>query len=141
MKDVTVKIDNKKYKTVMSNGTHEVISDEPLPYGGDFGPTPYDFLLMSLGGCVAMTLRMYADRKDWDLQNVEVQLSQKRMHYKDCDDCNSEEGHVHLIEKQVKLIGNLDEAQRKRLMEIADKCPVHKTLLNEVKIKTVEVSI
>jgi len=138
MKNITVKIDQSKYKTILTNGRHEIIGDEPAPYGTDEGPTPYDFLLMSLGGCVAMTLRMYADRKKWDLQGVEVELSQERIHHEDCTDCESKEGYVHVIEKRVKLIGNLDDAQRKRLMEISDKCPVNKTLLNEIKIKTIE---
>lgn len=137
MRQITTKIDTLKYKTIITNGTHEIISDEPLPYGTDLGPTPYDFLLMSLGGCVAMTLRMYADRKQWDLQEVEVLLSQERKHHSDCESCNSQEGYVHVINKEVKLVGNLDEKQKKRLMEIADKCPVHKTLLNEIKINTI----
>ncbi len=136
MKRVTAKIDKAKYRTVFTDGTHQVIGDEPAPYGTDKGTDPYSLLLMSLGGCVAMTIRMYADRKKWDLEGVEVTLSQERVHSKDCEDCESSEGYVHVIEKKVQLIGNLDEKQRERLMEIADKCPVNKTLLNEIKIKT-----
>ncbi len=139
MKEVIAKIDRSNYKTILSNGTHQVIADEPAPYGTDEGADPYSLLLMALGSCVAITIRMYADRKKWDLENVEVKLSQEKVHHKDCDDCESTEGYVHLIEKQVKLSGNLDDAQRARLMEIADKCPVNKTLLNEIKIKTIEI--
>lgn len=136
MKEVTAKIDRSNYKTIFSDGTHKVIGDEPGPYGTDLGTDPYSLLLMSLGGCVAMTIRMYADRKKWDLEGVEVTLSQDRIHSKDCDDCETTDGQVHLIEKKVKIIGNLDDKQRARLIEIADKCPVNKTLLNEIKITT-----
>ncbi len=139
MKQVTAKIDRSHYKTILSNGTHQVVADEPSPYGTDQGADPYSLLLMALGSCVAITIRMYADRKKWDLEDVEVELSQERMHSKDCDDCESTEGFVHLIEKKVKLSGNLDDKQRTRLMEIADRCPVNKTLLNEIKIKTTEL--
>lgn len=138
MKKVTAKIDHSHYKTILSNGTHQVIADEPSPYGTDEGSDPYSLLLMALGSCVAITIRMYADRKKWDLEDVEVELSQERIHSKDCDDCESTEGYVHVIEKKVKLLGNLDDKQRARLMEIADRCPVNKTLLNEIKIKTTE---
>lgn len=138
MKSIKATIGNESYKTIITNGINTVISDESAPHGNDEGPSPYDYLLSALGGCVAMTLRMYAGRKKWDLQEVEVQLSQKKVNHKDCDECESTEGIVHLIEKKVKLIGNLDDVQRTRLMEIADKCPVHKTLLNEIKISTIE---
>ena len=89
MKKVTAKIDRSNYKTILSNGTHQVIADEPVPYGTDKGADPYSLLLMSLGSCVAITIRMYADRKKWDLEAVEVELSQERIHSKDCDDCES----------------------------------------------------
>ena len=137
MKEVTAKIGKDKYRTVFNDGTHQIIGDEPLPYGSDQGPDPYSFLLMALGGCVTMTVRMYADRKQWDLDSIEVNLSQERIHSKDCADCSSEDGFVHIIKKNVKLSGNLSEEQRSRLMEIVDKCPVHKTLQNEIKIETV----
>lgn len=140
MTQVSAKIDLSKYKTTLTNGRHQLLGDEPAPFGTDLGPTPYDYLLMALGSCVAMTLRMYADRKKWDLQEVEVHLSQERIHAKDCEDCESEDGYVHHIQKKVKLTGNLDEVQRARLLVIADKCPVNKTLLNEIKITTKEVN-
>ena len=140
MTQVIAKIGRDKYKTILTNGRHKIIADEPKSIGQDLGPTPYDLLLMALGSCVSMTIRMYADRKGWDLENVEVHLSQNRKHAKDCEACESKEGFVHVIEKEVKLIGNLDETQRSRLLEIADKCPVNKTLLNEIQISTKEVS-
>ena len=139
MKEVIAKLDGTGYRTILTAGNNDIIGDEPIPYGNDEGPSPYDLLLMALGSCVTMTLRMYADRKKWDLQGVEVNLTQERTHAKDCDSCESEDGYVHIIEKKVKLFGNLDDEQRVRLMEIADKCPVHKTLLNEIKISTIEV--
>jgi len=139
MAQIIAKIDRSKYRTTLSNGTHELLGDEPVPYGADLGPNPYDYLLMSLGSCVAMTLRMYADRKNWELEEVEVYLSQNRIYAKDCEDCESDDGYVHIIEKKVKLVGNLDETQRKRLVEISDRCPVNKTLLNEIQIKTEEL--
>ncbi len=139
MTQIIAKIGRDKYKTILTNGRQEIIADEPKGIGEDLGPMPYDFLLMALGSCVSITLRMYADRKGWDLEAVEVHLSQNRVHAKDCEDCESTDGFVHVIEKEIKLTGNLDEAQRKRLMEISDKCPVNKTLLNEIKINTKEL--
>jgi len=136
---VTANIDRSNYKTILSNGRHQVIADEPVPYGTDEGADPYSLLLMALGSCVAITIRMYADRKKWDLEDVKVELSQERVHSKDCNDCESTQGFVHVIQKKVKLSGNLDDKQRARLMEIADRCPVNKTLLNEIKIKTIEL--
>ncbi len=139
MTQIIVKIGKEKYESTLTNGRHKIIADEPIPIGQDKGPTPYDFLLMSLGSCVAITLRMYADRKGWDLEEVQVNLSQNRIHARDCEECESKDGFVHFIEKEVKLIGNLDDSQRKRLIQISDKCPVNKTLLNEIKIKTKEL--
>ena len=83
-----------------------------------------------------MTLRMYADRKGWDLQEVEIELDQDRRHAKDCENCESETGYVHFIQKRLRFKGNLDEQQKARLLEISDRCPVQKTLLNEIKIET-----
>ncbi len=136
MTQVIAKIDRAKYKTLVGAGNHELIADEPVPLGQDLGPNPYDFLLIALGTCVAMTLRMYADRKGWDLEEVHVHLEQSRVYAKDCEGCESEDGYVHVIEKKLKFIGDLTEEQIKRLLEISDKCPVHKTLTNEIKIIT-----
>ncbi len=140
MTEVIAKIGKSKYETILTNGRHTITADEPTPFGTDLGPTPYDFLLMSLGSCVAMTLRMYADRKQWDLQEVEVHLSQERVYHEDCENCESTDGYVHNITKKLKFTGDLDEAQRKRLLEISDKCPVNKTLSHEIKINTEELA-
>ncbi len=136
MTQVTAKINRAKYKTIIVTGNHELIADEPVPIGQDLGPNPYDFLLTALGACVTMTLRMYADRKGWDLEEVQVHLEQSRVYAKDCAECESEDGYVHIIEKKLKFIGELTEEQIQRLLEISDKCPVHKTLTNEIKIIT-----
>lgn len=136
MSTVIAKIDRSLYKTQIDIGSHHLVSDEPKPIGQNMGPTPYDFLLIALGSCVTMTLRMYADRKGWDLEEVEVHLTQSRVHAKDCEKCESENGFVHLIKKKLRFKGKLDDHQIKRLLEIADKCPVNKTLLNEIKINT-----
>jgi len=136
MIQVIAKIDRTKYKTLVVTGNHELIADEPVPLGQDLGPNPYDFLLTALGTCVTMTLRMYADRKGWDLEAVEVHLEQSREYAKDCEDCESEDGYVHIIEKKLKFIGDLTEEQMQRLLEISDKCAVNKTLTHEIKIET-----
>ena len=136
MTQVIAKINRSKYKTIVVTDNHELIADEPVPIGQDLGPNPYDFLLTALGTCVTMTLRMYADRKGWDLEEVHVHLEQSRVYAKDCEDCESEDGYVHIIEKKLKFIGELTEEQIQRLLEISDKCPVNKTLTNEIKILT-----
>ena len=136
MTQVITKIDRAKYKTIVETGNHELVADEPAPFGQDLGPSPYDFLLTALGTCVTMTLRMYADRKGWDLEEVHVHLEQSRIYAEDCEDCESQDGYVHLIEKKLKFVGELTEEQIQRLLVISDKCPVHKTLSNEIKIIT-----
>ena len=139
MTQVVAKIAQDKYKTTIQTAGHQLIADEPSPLGQDLGPNPYDYLLAALGACVTMTLRMYADRKGWGLEEVHVFLDQSRKYAKDCEDCESENGYVHIIEKKLKFIGELSEEQRKRLLEISDKCPVNKTLNNEIKIITKEL--
>lgn len=125
------------YTTDIITGNHRLTADEPASVGGnDFGPTPYDLLNAALGACTGMTLRMYADRKKWDLKGVKVHLDHNKIYAKDCADCETSDGKVDEISRVIELEGNLDEAQRKRLMEIADKCPVHRTLHNEVKIRS-----
>jgi len=136
MTQVTAKINRSKYKTIVVTENHELIADEPVPIGKDLGPNPYDFLLIALGTCVTMTLRMYADRKGWDLEEVHVHLEQSRVYAKDCEDCESEDGYVHVIDKKLKFIGELTEEQEQRLLEISDRCPVNKTLTHEIKILT-----
>ena len=112
-------------------------ADEPLDKGGtNAAPTPYDLLLASLGACTSMTLKMYADRKQWPLESVRVTLRHHREHAHDCEDCEKETGMIDVIEKELKLDGQLDDAQRARLLEMSARCPVHRTLLNEIKIRS-----
>jgi len=135
MEKVIASIKKAHYKTTFSNGSHEYIGDEPSPHGENLGPNPYDYLLSALDGCICMTIRMYVDHKKLDLESVEVHLTQKRVHHSDFDDCENQSGYIHIIEKEVKLTGNLTDKEQARLMDIANKCPVHKTLTNEIIIR------
>jgi uncharacterized OsmC-like protein len=114
-----------------------LITDEPVGAGGEgAGPNPYALLLAALGSCISMTTTLYARRKNWDLQRVTVRLRQRRVHSKDCAECNqTPEGFIHHIERAVTFEGNLDDEQRARLQEISHRCPVHKTLTNPISIK------
>ena len=117
-------------------GSHRLVADEPAPTGNDQGPTPYDLLLAGLGACTSMTVRMYADRKQWPLESVRVTLRHSRIHAKDCAECETKIGFVDHIDVDVELTGDLDDTQRERLMYIADRCPVHQTLTSEINITT-----
>jgi uncharacterized OsmC-like protein/alpha-beta hydrolase superfamily lysophospholipase len=122
-------------------GAHRFLADEPVAVGGgDSGPNPYDLLLAALGACTAMTLRLYAERKALPLDRVTVKLRHGRIHAADCETCESKEGMIDRIERGIVLAGALDGTQRARLMEIADKCPVHRTLTSEVDIRTTELA-
>lgn len=124
------------YRTRIIAGRHRFVADEPERVGGgDEGPNPYDLLLAGLGACTAMTLRMYADRKEWPLEETRVELEHARVHADDCDDCETKEGKVDVIERRLSISGDLSDEQRQRLVEIADRCPVSRTLTSETKIR------
>jgi putative redox protein len=126
-----------KFTEHLLDGRHRLLADEPAAAGGnDRGPGPYELLLMALGSCTTMTLRLYADRKRWPLERVSVRLRHSRIYARDCADCETKEGRVDRIERVLSLEGALDTAQRQRLLEIADMCPVHRTLTSEIKIET-----
>jgi uncharacterized OsmC-like protein len=126
-----------KFTQSIRTGAHHMRADEPAAAGGDdSGPSPYDLLLAALGACTAMTLRMYADLKQLPLEQVSVRLRHDKVHAQDCAECETREGKIDRIEREIELAGALDEAQRVRLLEIANKCPVHRTLHSEVWIST-----
>jgi uncharacterized OsmC-like protein/alpha/beta superfamily hydrolase len=126
---------NKSFTRKIYSENHQLIADEPSSFGGsDLGPNPYEYLLSSLGACTSMTIRMYANRKELNLDNVEVTLSHSRIHADDCDECESSDGFIDRIDKFIKLEGDLTDEEKQKLLKIADKCPVHKTLHNEILI-------
>jgi len=125
------------FPQLISAHGHLLRADEPVEAGGtDSGPGPYDFLLAGLGACTAMTLRLYAARKKWPLENAHVTLRHAKIHAEDCAACETKSGMLDRIERVVRLDGPLDAEQKARLMEIADKCPVHRTLTSEIRIET-----
>lgn len=125
------------YLNKITAGAHTLVADEPRSVGGtDVGPNPYDLLLASLGACKSMTLRMYADRKGWPLEDIAVRLQHKKIHAEDCADCQSSDGKVDRIGVELELTGPLSDEQRARLVEIAGRCPVHRTLDTETVIET-----
>jgi putative redox protein len=118
-------------------GRFRLRSDEPLAQGGtELGPTPYGLLCAALGACTSMTLKLYARTKGWPLEEAVVRVRHDKIYAKDCAECETREGRLDRIEREITLIGKLDESQRLRLLEIADKCPVHRTLTREVQIVT-----
>jgi len=124
------------YAQQITVGPHRLTADEPRPIGTDTGPSPYDLVLAGLGACTSMTVRMYAERKKWPLEKVTVTLRHNRIHAKDCADCETVVGQIDHIERVLRFEGDLDEDQRQRLAEIADKCPVHRTLHSEIIVHT-----
>jgi putative redox protein len=124
------------YTQQITAGPHRLFADEPGPIGEDAGPTPYDLLLAGLGACTSMTVRMYANKKGWPLDRVEVTLRHKRIHADDCAECETTKGWISHIDRTIELIGDLDDTQRQRLLQISERCPVHQTLTSEVDIAT-----
>ena len=128
-----------KFQQEIMSGPHRFIADEPVSFGGlDSGPGPYDLLLAGLGACTSMTLRLYADNKKLPLERVTVRLTHNKIHATDCAECETKEGMIDRIDRNISFEGDLDAATRKRLLEIADKCPVHRTLKSEINIRTFE---
>lgn len=127
------------FRQAISAGPHHrMVADEPVSFGGtDTGPSPYQFLAAGLGACTAMTIRMYARRKDWPLAHVAVDVRHGQMHGRDCADCPDKTVRIDLFRRVIRLDGPLDADQRARLLEIADRCPVHRTLEGTIRIRTV----
>jgi uncharacterized OsmC-like protein len=134
--DVVVRGNAASFHQDVVTGSHRLQGDEPLDVGGgDAGPDPYDYLLVALGTCTSMTIGVYARRKKWPLENVTVSLRHSRIHAKDCEECETKEGMLDRIDLDVQLTGPLTPEQHSKLMEIAGKCPVHRTLKSEIDIR------
>jgi len=128
-----------RFQQEIRSGRHRILADEPVAAGGlDSGLEPYDLVLAGLGACTSMTLRLYAERKALPLDWVTVRLRHSRIHAQDCADCETKEGMLDRFDRAISFEGDLSEEERKRLLEIADKCPVHRTLTSEIDIRTVE---
>ena len=128
---------DKKFLRGVYTENHQLLADEPKAVGGsDLGPNPYEFLLAGLGTCTSMTIRMYANRKKIPLEDVTVVLKHSRIHAEDCETCESSDGQVDVIHRTIEFKGELSDAERQRLFEIADRCPVHRTLENEIQIQS-----
>lgn len=129
---------NQRFLRDLHSDDHHWLADEPKKLGGDnLGPDPYEHLLAALGACTSMTIRMYANRKSWPLEDIDVLLSHSREHRKDCEDCDEDGRKLEVLRREITLTGPLDDEQRARLMEIADRCPVHRTLEGDLEIETV----
>lgn len=130
------------FRTDVAVRGHSLVADEPVSVGGDdAGPTPYDLLVAGLGACTSMTLQMYARRKEWPLEEARVRLRHKKIHREDEDECAADgDARLDVVDREVELVGELDDEQRERLMEIADRCPVHRTLEAGVRVETTEAS-
>ena len=141
-RDVIVRGDAAGFTQEISIGPHRLSADEPIGSGGaDTGPTPYDLLLASLGACTSMTVGLYARRKQWPLEAVRVRLHHGKIHATDCADCETRVGMIDRIEIDLELDGALSDEQRARLVEISERCPVHRTLTSEIVIRTRAVTV
>jgi putative redox protein len=135
--DVIVRGDASGFAQEILVGEHRLTADEPISVGGkDTGPSPYDLLLAALGSCTSMTVAWYARTKKWPLESVTVTLRHSKIHAEDCRDCETKEGKIDRIEREIHFTGALDAQQQQRLLAIADRCPVHRTLMSEINIQT-----
>ncbi len=136
-REIVVHGSAKGFAQEITAANHRLVADEPQTVGGtDTGPTPYDLIAAALGACTSMTVSLYARRKQWALETVTVKLSHSRVHAADCANCEAKDGLLDRLEVEVELHGNLDEEQRQRLLQIANQCPVHKTLTSKIDIRT-----
>jgi putative redox protein len=136
MATVTAQTSKNYQVDIVANG-HKILADEPESKGGDNrGPNPYDLLLASLAACKVITVHMYANRKGWPVEKVNISMNHRKIDAADCDDCTSQSGKVDEILCDISFEGDLDDEQRQRLAEIADRCPVHRTLNSETKVRT-----
>jgi putative redox protein len=136
-REVVVRGNAERFTQEIVVGPHQLTADEPKDMGGDDeGPTPYDLLLAALGSCTSITVTLYAQRKSWPLQGVTVRLRHSRIHATDCAECETKEGKIDRIELDIGFAGPLSSEQRSKLLEIAKKCPVHRTLTSETNIRT-----
>jgi uncharacterized OsmC-like protein len=134
--DVVVRGDARSFRQEVVAGQHNLVADEPVGAGGgDVGPDPYDYLLTSLGACTSMTVGLYARRKEFPLENITVSLRHSRIYANDCEECETKDGMLDRIDVEVELTGSLSAEQHAKLMEIAEKCPVHRTLTSEINIR------
>ncbi len=135
-REVSVSGNAERFTQEIVVGPHQLTADEPKDMGGDDeGPTAYDLLLAALGSCTSITVTMYAQRKSWPLQDVTVRLRHSRIHATDCAECETKEGKIDRIELDIEFAGPISSEQRSKLLEIAKKCPVHRTLSSETNIK------
>lgn len=137
-KEVAASLDSEdKFTTHLKLGDHYFVADEPTDFGGNnFGPSPYQFLSAGLAACTAMTIQMYARRKNWEVLNVTVHINHNKDYALDCENCEDESAKIDTFNREIKLEGSLSPEQKKRLLEIADKCPVHKTLHSKTQVIT-----
>jgi putative redox protein len=136
-REVTITSTDAPFEQSINAGPHHFVSDEPAAYGGaDAGPNPYDLLLAALGACTSMTITVYARRKQWPLERVIIRLSHASVHAEDCVNCEDRARRIQRVERQITLVGALTEEQRARLLQVAELCPVHKTLSGTLDLRT-----